>query len=106
MLTKGCRRVEVGRQLVAKPFFCHKVILLSWNPKSAFQPGELLLQVEDPVVIKIKVKQPSGGGSQVAVGGKINHQAQRLVPRQAEVEMIFISVFFALKNVVGLSREG
>ena len=26
MLTKGCRRVEVGRQLVAKPFFSQSYI--------------------------------------------------------------------------------
>ena len=92
-----------SREATGSRTLFHKVILHSWNPKSAFQPGELLLQVEDPVVIKIKVKQPSGGGSQVAVGGKINHQAQRLVPRQAEVEMIFM---FALKKVAGISRKG
>ena len=105
MLTKGCRRVEVGRQLVAKPCFT-KLFSFLGIQNVLVQPGELLLQVEDPVVIEIKVKQPSGGCSQEAVGGKINHQAERLVARKAEVEMIFMAVFLALKKVAGISRKG
>ena len=34
MLTKGCRRVEVGRQLVAKPF-CTKLHFLPQNLNQA-----------------------------------------------------------------------
>ena len=80
ILTKGCRWVEIRRQLEAKPvFLLHKVIqstLLQNVP-----PGQLLLQVEDPAIVKIKVEKPSGGGRQVAVSGKVTHQADCLVAR-------------------------
>ena len=91
MLTKGCRRVEVGRQLVAKPCFTNLFSHLGIQ-NVLIQPVELLLQVEDPGVIKIKVEQPSGGGSQVAMGWKVCHQAQRLVASLTEVGRILFHV--------------
>ena len=94
MLTKGCRRVEVGRQLVAKPF-CTKLHFLPRFLKTLqnvlVEPAQLLLQVEDPAVVEVKVEETSGGGRQVAVGGQVTHQAESLLTWEAgEEEMVFM----------------
>ena len=50
-----------------------------------FQPG---LHVGDPAVVKVYKEEAAGGGGQEPLPGKIAHQAQSFVTRQAEMMLL------------------
>ena len=50
-----------------------------------FQPG---LHVGDPAVVKVYKEEATGGGGQEPLPGKIAHQAQSFVTRQAEMMLL------------------
>ena len=54
------------------------------------KPGELLLHVEHPAVIEVEVEETPGSGCEVAFAGKIDHKAERLLARKAEIEMVLL----------------
>ena len=52
-----------------------------------FQPG---LHVGDPAVVKVDEEEAAGGGGQEPLPGKIAHQSQSFVTRQAEMMLVGI----------------
>ena len=50
-----------------------------------FQPG---LHVGDPAIVKVDKEEAEGGGGQEPLPGKIAHQAQSFVTRQAEMMLL------------------
>ena len=50
-----------------------------------FQPG---LHVGDPAIVEVDEEEAEGGGGQEPLPGKIAHQAQSFVTRQAEMMLV------------------
>ena len=62
---------------------------------------QLGLHVGDPAVVEVNEEEAEGGGGQEPLPGKIAHQAQSFVTRQAEM-MLLVGI---LSSLMGYTLE-